>query len=140
MTVSVRPSLITFWLRSNLTVTDTMVNGSAPNTIFGVIPLGRNDISQPLNRVSRVQVSTKMAASSLLLGAIFVLLALVAGSGASALWWVLAIVAVASSYRAELLITDNGGGTQQVSVSPLDKDAVQSFAAEVNQRLASQTS
>ena len=35
---------------------------------------------------------------------------------------------------------DNGGGTQQVSVSPLDNEEVQSFAAEVNQRLAAQTS
>lgn len=139
MTVSVGPSLITFWLRSNLTVTDTMVNGSAPNMSFGVIPLGWDDISHPLNRVSRVQVSTKMAPVSLLVGAIFVLLAVLASSGVSALWWVLAIVALASSYRAELLITDKGGGTQQVSVSPLDKDAVQSFAAEVNQRLGSQT-
>ena len=133
MTISVRPSLITFWLRSQLTLTETMVNGSAPNTLFGIIPAGRNDISQPLNRISRVQVSTKFVTGALLLGAIFVAFAVSTGS---AVWWVFAVVALVSSYRAELLITDSGGGTQEVSVSPLDREAVQGFAAAVNQKLA----
>jgi hypothetical protein len=133
MTISVRPSLITFWLRSQLTLTETMVNGSAPNTLFGIIPAGRNDISQPLNRISRVQVSTKFVTGALLLGAIFVAFAVSTGS---AVWWVFAVVALVSSYRAELLITDSGGGTQEVSVSPLDREAVQGFASAVNQKLA----
>jgi hypothetical protein len=133
MTISVRPSLFIFWLRSKLTVTDTMVNGTAPNTIFGLIPAGRNDISQPLNRVSRVQVSTKLSAGALLLAAIFAFLAVSTGS---AVWWVLVLIAGVASYRARLVITDSGGGTQEVSVSPLDREAVQAFAALVNERLA----
>lgn len=133
MTVSVRPSLITFWLRSTLTLTDTMVNGTTPNTIFGLVPPGRNDVSQPLNRISRVQVSTRIEGGALLLLAIFVLLAVAFGTW---LWWVLAILFALGMYRAELVITDNGGGTQQVSVSPLDRDQIQAFVSAVNEKLA----
>ena len=50
----------------------------------------------------------------------------------------IAVAALATSYRTELIIADSGGGTQRVSVSPLDKEAVQGFAASVNQRLAAQ--
>jgi hypothetical protein len=133
MTVSVRPSLLAFWLRTNLTLTDTMVNGTTPNTIFGLIPAGKTDISQPLNRVSRVAVSTKFSAVALLVAVLCVLLAV---SGDVVLMWVLALVAASVVYRAELVITDSGGGKQEVSVSPLDRDAIQQFAAAVNQKLA----
>ena len=133
MTVSVRPSLLTFWLRSNLTLTETMVNGTTPNTIFGLIPVGRTDISQPLNRVSRVQVSTKVSGVGALIGLLSIVLALSTGS---AFWWVLAVLFLAACYRAELVITDSGGGTQEVGVSPLDREAIQGFANSVNQALS----
>jgi len=138
LAISVRPNLLAAWLRSNLNVTDTMVSGTTPNTLFGLIPVGREDISQPLNRVSRVAVSTKLSPAGLLVGLILVVLALAASGGGSIVLWLLAAVALATSYRTELLITDNGGGTQEVAVSPLDKTAVQSFAAAINQKLATQ--
>ncbi len=110
-----------------------MVSGTAPNTLFGVIPAGRTDISQPLNRISRVQVSTKLGAGPILLSAILVLMAV---GAESPFLWVLALIPIAAAYRAELVITDSGGGTQEVGVSPLDREQVQNFAAAVNEQVA----
>ena len=147
MNVSVRSSIVFYWLKTKFSLTESMVVGNSPNTIFGLIPVGRNEVSQPLNRISRVQVSTKVEPGSLVIGALLVLLSLMLFSnGLSAgsillglLMLVAAVAAFAMSYRAEFIITDNGGGKQQVLVSPLDKEEIQRFAQAVNERLATQT-
>jgi hypothetical protein len=139
--ISVRPNLIVGWLRSSLVLTDTMVSGTTPSTIFGLIPAGTNNISQPLNRVSRVQVSTGINGARFLIALILLLMAFLMLNGSMVLMVIvilIAVAALATSYRTELIIADSGGGTQQVSVSPLDKEAVQRFADSVNQRLAAQ--
>ena len=104
-----------------------MVSGTTPSTIFGLIPAGTNNISQPLNRVSRVQVSTGINGARFLIALILLLMAFLMLNGSMVLMVIvilIAVAALATSYRTELIIADSGGGTQQVSVSPLDKEAV----------------
>lgn len=132
--VSVRTSVAAVWLRSNLTLTDTMVAATAPKTIFGLVPAGREDLSMPLNRISRIDVSTEFGPGSLLVAAGCVLVAISIPPGLAAGIWLFALVALVTSYRTELVITDVAGKVRGVDVLPLDREEVESFVESVNGR------
>lgn len=132
--VSVRTSFVAVWLHSNLTLSDTMVAVTAPNTILGLVPAGRTDLSIPLNRISRIDVSTKFGPGSLLVAAVCVLVAIFLEPALATGFWLLALVALVTSYRIELLITDVAGEVRGVDVSPLDRRKVESFMASINAR------
>ena len=73
----VRTSLVLFWLKTRLTLTNLRLFGSVPNTMLVVIPLGRKDITQPLSRISNVSFETKFHVIRFVLGLLIVLTGLV---------------------------------------------------------------
>jgi hypothetical protein len=40
-------NLVLFWLKANYTLTNKRVTGDTPNTLLGLIPLGKAQIAQP---------------------------------------------------------------------------------------------
>lgn len=140
--VSVHPSLIAFWLKTTLSVTNRRVVGNVPNTLMGVIPVGNQNISYPLSGVAGVTVNTKFHFGRFLIGVLLVIFSFVAfgsGSGGGVLFGVLllalGVVGVLNAFAAGLEITNNGGGSQTVDVSMLDKARLREFVECVNQRL-----
>jgi len=132
--VSVRTSVAAVWLHSNLTLSDTMVAATAPNTILGLVPAGRTDLSMPLNRISRMNVSTKFGPGSLLVTSVCVLVATYLEPALATGFWLLALVALVTNYRMEFVITDVAGEVRGVDVSPLDRGEAELFVASVNAR------
>lgn len=139
--VHVRPSLLTPYLRTRLSLSTDRIEGSMPNTLFGLIPLGKKTITQPLKGVSNVSVDTKVEGTRLLIGALLVLLGIMLsfadGSAVLAvLVIVLGVALLLVSFRAELVIADASGSKLKVPVSYLDREPLEGFAREVNDAVA----
>ncbi|GEP20382.1 hypothetical protein [Pediococcus argentinicus] len=67
-------SLLFFWMKGSASVTADQVKVQFSNLLFGFIPTGKNDNSAPLNDVSDVKVSSKVAAWPLTIGLILIAL------------------------------------------------------------------
>lgn len=68
---SIQTSLIAFWLKEKIVVTDELLKGDVPNTILGIIPLGTNSISAPMQTISNVSYHSKLFVGRLLIGIFF---------------------------------------------------------------------
>ncbi|MCD7101744.1 hypothetical protein [Pseudoclavibacter sp. 13-3] len=138
---AVRPSVIAFWLKTTLAVTNRRFVGSVPNTIFGVIPLGSETLSMPLGNVAGVTVNTQFSVGRAFLGLLLAVLGCICfgfGGGIVVLGIVLVIFGLAgllNALSARLVVQNNAGGSRDVIVSIVDKGRIEAFAEEVNQRL-----
>ena len=67
-------NLILFWLKANYVLTNKRVTGHTPNTLFGLIPLGKAQIAQPLKTIASVASSTKFSFLRLIIGVVFLII------------------------------------------------------------------
>ncbi len=132
------PSLVLFWLKSRLVLTNRRLLGTAPNTVLGLIPLGTTNITQPLKGVSQVAVSSKFRIFRFIIG----LLVLIAGFGAGDVGGVViglvGLLILVLAFNAQLEIRDNSGSSQGLDVAWNEKAKAESFAAIVSAQLASE--
>lgn len=128
-------NLVLSWLKTDLSLTNKRVVGYQPNTLFGVIPLGRNEVSYPLKNVSSVGVSTRLHLKRLILGLILVFIGL-GMFGDSFLGGLILLVIGAlpllNSFTSKMTITNNAGQPVVMEISILEKDKVQKFVNDVN--------
>ncbi len=138
-----RPNLVLFWLRSNILVTNRRLAVNAPNTILGVIPLGYEERSMPIGSIASVTSSLTVKAGRLIvfgiLGMIFLISCLASLSesfGTAFFLFLLSaffLALAANAVVAKLTITNNGGGTTEVTVSALEKAGLDSFKSHANE-------
>lgn len=65
------PSVIIFWLKTSIAASSTRVQYKAPNTLFGLIPLGASTKTIPLRNIASVDTNTRFNLGSLVWGLIF---------------------------------------------------------------------
>jgi hypothetical protein len=63
-----------FWVKAHYTLTNKRLIQHAPNLIAGIIPFGKSEVSQPLNSVSTVRLSTEMKLGILIAGILSLLI------------------------------------------------------------------
>ncbi len=126
-------NLLLFWLKADFTLTNKRVLWKAPNTLLGLIPLGKNNLSQPLNTIASVFSSTKFYFKRFILAIIFLVIAY---SMSNILFLILGVVNLLNSYTATLVINNNGGKSLWCEVSIIDKSKVEAFVNEVNVQMA----
>ncbi|GAA4033740.1 hypothetical protein GCM10022247_68480 [Allokutzneria multivorans] len=134
---SFSPSVVMFWLKTTMGVSNTRIATTSPNTLLGVIPLGYGDAMYPLANVAGVSVNTKLSVSRLIFGLILLAMGS-AASSAGALGLIIVAMAIsmlANAMSANLQITNNAGGVSTVSVSILEKAKLEQFREQINQRL-----
>ncbi|MCE7792388.1 hypothetical protein K8O68_08155 [Salipaludibacillus sp. CUR1] len=130
-----RPNLVLSWLKSEMTVTNKRVLGYSRNTLLGLIPLGKNEISYPLKNISSVSISSKFYLSRFIIGLILVLsgLSQISDSFLGGLFFlVLGALPLANSFVSRLIISPNSGNPTKLDVTFLDKNTIQEFSNEVN--------
>jgi hypothetical protein len=132
-------NLILFWLKANYILTNKRVTGHTPNTLLGLIPLGKAQIAQPLKTVASVVSSTQFFFKRLLFGVIL----LVAGFAlmgstfiVGIILAILGLVNVLNCYTSTFVITNNAGESQWYEISILEKSKVEDFVNEVNTTIA----
>lgn len=120
------PSVIIFWLKTSIAASSTRVQYKAPNTLFGLIPLGASTKTIPLRNIASVDTNTKFNFGSLVWGVVFLLIGLGCLDSSVAVALVLILVAAAS-----LVFHDPSGGANAITVSILEKDKLMQLAQEI---------
>lgn len=69
-------SLLFFWVKGHVSVDASFIKMSIANTIFGLIPAGKNEQSIPLKNVSAVTLSKKYVILPMIVGLLISLTAL----------------------------------------------------------------
>ena len=132
------PSVIIFWLKTSIAASSTRVQYRAPNTLFGLIPLGADTKTIPLRNVASVDTSTKFNLGSLVWGVVFLLIGHGCLDSSVAVALVLILVAaanLANTMSASLVFHDPSGGANTITVSILEKDKLMSLAQEIQSRV-----
>lgn len=135
---SFSPNIVLAWLNAEIVLTNKRLVGKNPNTLFGVIPVGEDNINQPLKNVSNVRVSTNFRVLRLIVGIVFLLGGLsTIGSSviAGMILLIIGAVLTLTSWLAELVVTDTSGRNNPISVSGLEKDRLSALADEINSSL-----
>ena len=140
---SFRPNLLLFWLRDTYMVTNKRLALKCANTIFGFIPLGFEEKSIPMGSIAGINSSFKVKPVRLLLAGFMALLMLFQGlsmiADSSVGGFFLLLLGAffgaiaANSMMASLSVTNNGGGVNEVTVSVLDKAALDDFKNKANE-------
>lgn len=131
------PSVIIFWLKTSIAASSTRIQYKAPNTLFGLIPLGASTRTIPLRNVASVDTSTKFNLGSLVWGLLFLFIGLGTFQSSVAAGVILLIVAaapLANTMSASLEFHDPAGGANTITVSILEKDRLMALSQEI-QRL-----
>lgn len=130
-------NLIMFWLKANYALTNKRITGHTPNTLMGLIPLGKAQIAFPLKNIASVISSTKFHFMRLLIGLIFVIIGFAIGGLLPLVIFVLlGLVNILNCYTATFVITNNAGQVNAYEISILEKDKVQQFVNEINTTIA----
>lgn len=131
------PSVIIFWLKTSIAASSTRVQYKAPNTLFGLIPLGAATKTIPLRNIASVDTNTKFNLGSLVWGLIFLFVGFgMFGSNAMVAIILLLVAAnLANVMSASLVFRDPSGGANAITVSMLEKDKLMSLAQEIQARV-----
>ncbi|WAP52605.1 hypothetical protein OL239_05095 [Arthrobacter sp. ATA002] len=130
------PSVILFWLKTEIAVTNMRVVAKSPNTLFGVIPLGYKDEAYPLSGTASVGVEVKFSFARALFGLIFLIIGLnLLDNFFGYILLLLAISMILNAMSAALQIKNHGGGSSTIRVSILEKSKLESMRDEINARL-----
>jgi len=137
---SLKPNLLLFWLRAKYEVNAKMLVGQYPNVILGIIPFGKQQISQPLKTVSSVMTNTKLYFKKFLIGLVLLILMFsTLNTDFSTVTIILGIwgaLILLNSYQSTFIIVNNGGQRTGYRFSFLDYGTVKRLAAEVNNHIA----
>ena len=128
------PSVIIFWLKTSIAASSTRVQYKAPNTLFGLIPLGASTKTIPLRNIASVDTNTKFNLGSLVWGVVFLLIGLGCLDSSVAVALVLILVAaanLANTMSASLVFHDPSGGANAITVSILEQDKRMQLAQEI---------
>lgn len=132
------PSVIIFWLKTSIAASSTRVQYKAPNTLFGLIPLGASTKTIPLRNIASVDTNTRFNLGSLVWGLIFLFVGFGMFDSNALVAIVCLLVAVANFANvmsATLTFHDPSGGANAITVSILEKDKLMSLAQEIQTRV-----
>ena len=137
--VKVSPSLLTPYPRGELMCSSTRLVYKVPNTLLGLIPLGSEENTIPLKSIASVNTSVKLKLARLLIGLILLIVGLSSISslplGTVIILLIIAAILLAMSFPASLNVVNHAGGITSVTVSILEKGALQKFAKELQNRV-----
>ena len=132
------PSVIIFWLKTSIAASSTRVQYKAPNTLFGLIPLGAATKTIPLRNIASVDTNTKFNLGSLVWGLIFLFVGFGMFSSSALMAVFFLLIAVANFVNvmsATLVFRDPSGGANVITVSGLEKDKLMNLAQEIQARV-----
>jgi hypothetical protein len=135
-TTKFSPSVILFWLKTEMGVTNTRVVSRRANTLLGVIPLGYAEETFPLASTAATAVDIKFSLGRAIFGLIFFLVSFQILN--NIFGWILLLLGASmllNALSARLKITNNGGGSTFLQVSILEKAKMEQFRNEINARL-----
>jgi hypothetical protein len=126
-------SNLLFFLKVRMAVTNKRLVGEAPNTLFGIIPLGSRRVAYPLSNITGVAAATRFSAPSVLIAAVLLLLGVTAGN---IILILVGVVAALRSVRTVIEVVNAGGQRMGHDISVFDQSRAMAFAEHINAVLA----
>lgn len=127
------------WLTTDLALTSKRFKGYDHNTLFSLLPLGKNEVTMPLKSIASVSTSTKFHLKRFVIGMFFLVVGLPELYNLNLIWLlflVLGFVPLANSFTSTLIVTNNAGHSIPIQISILEKGNLQEFANKVNDTIA----
>lgn len=131
-------SLVAPYLKAQLMCSTTRFVFKAPNTLFGIIPVGSNENTIPLRNVASVTSNVAFRFGRFILGLILAIagLAVIGDSPFGGfILLALGIIGILGSFPTALQVQNPAGGTTTIEVSPLEKAKLQTFIQELQNRV-----
>ena len=134
-------STVAFYLHTELALTNRRFIAARPNTVLGLIPVGTNRASYPIENIAGVSAGTRFD----ILGVLFGAVALVFGVGtlgidaARVLSVVLVLLGASSVINAPkqwVEVMNSGGGALRFPVSVFERGRTLEFAGRVSETIA----
>jgi hypothetical protein len=129
-------SIVHFFLKTTVALTDRRLVFERPNTLLGLIPIGMQKDTLPLRNVASVGTSTKIGVWRLLLGIILAIVGVAQGFPNGLFAIVVGLLLILSAFQATLKVTTNGGDKNVARIAVTEKSKAQTFADQVNTTIA----
>lgn len=136
---SFRPSLVIFWMRTEIVVTSARVVVRAADSLLGVVPLGYRDSSSVVAEVAPARVEVRFSAGRGVVALVFLVLGLV--RIADPVGWTALLVAVAlflHALDATLVLQGGKGAIGDVHVALVEKGSLEQVRDDINNVLFAQ--
>ncbi|NRG32546.1 hypothetical protein [Niallia circulans] len=129
------------WLTTDLLLTNKRFKGYDRNTVLGLMPIGKNEVTMSLKNIASVSTSTKFHLKRFLFGLFFTFIlglpSFVNGDFFIGLVLILiGIVPLFNSYTCSLNVSNNGGLALPIEISILERGNLQEFANAINDTIA----
>lgn len=128
-------SLLTFYLKGEISTAQNFLILKRPNTIFTIIPLGAKKFNVPINQISMVGTNFKLLVKSFLTGIIEIIVAFVLFSASAFLALILLIIGaltVINSFQTELVISTTSGTNFALFFLIFEKAKAETAANAIN--------
>jgi hypothetical protein len=130
-------SLAYFFIKSDMTLTSKRVICEVPN-LLAFIPVGKNNVTYPLNSIAAVTLDTRLSFKALFIGMLLTLIGLSTFNYLFLLFFAGLFICL-SSYKTTIVIQNSGGSSMPYLVSPLERAKAKDFINQVNITLADRT-
>ena len=129
---------IQFLLQTKVVLTNRRLAAERPNVILGLIPIGTNKLSFPLENIASVGSSFEFGLVRFLLGVILAIIGLaVTSETAGGLIFLLAgVIILMGAFRYSIQVTNNAGQTIILHLIITQIDRARRFTSQVNTTLA----
>ena len=135
--VKLTTNLLLAWLKTDFSLTNKRIISTKPNTVLGLFPLGKDEISYPLQNIASVAVSTKFHLSKFIFGFLFLIITLNLGYQLTAfICFAISLVLLFNSFTSKMIVVNNAGQLVHVEISILEKSKVDYFVSSLNEGLS----
>ena len=128
-------SLLTFYLKGEISTEQNFVKFKEPNTILGLIPLGARKENVAINQISSTQTNFRLKFGKLLLGIVLAVLALYMIKDSFALGVIILIIAansVIDAFEIDLKVNMTSGQVKMIDFFIFEKGKAEQAERQIN--------
>lgn len=133
-------SLLTFYLKGEISAAQNFLMLKKPNTIFTLIPLGAKKINVPINQIATVGTNFKLLVKSFFTGIIEIIIAF-ALFKSSVIWALILLIVgsltVINSFQTELVVATTSGAHFMLFFLIFEKKKAEAAANAINNMIGS---
>lgn len=133
-------SLLTFYLKGEISTEQNFLTLKVPNTILTLIPLGRKNDTIPVTQISSVSTDFKLLFKDFLIGIIVAIIGIVLFGTNFLIGFILLLIGVAmviNSFQIVLTIRTTSGEIKSASILIFEKSKAEQAASMINHIIGS---
>lgn len=140
-TVKYITSILTFYLKGEISADANFIKFKEPNTILGLIPLGAKKESIPINQISSTQTNFKLKIGKLLIGIFILILGFTLFEDSSTIpvaliFLIFAFNTVMDAFEIDLNVNMTSGDRKTIDFFIFDKQKAEAAERGINNLIA----